>query len=387
MLYYINRFFTPFTSLIRHNRFLPSSSSSSSPHAAISTSSSAGIKRIGFIDNIDRFCRDCDEREYGGPSLIIVLVFVAVSTNFIFILPQMHSHTLRQVFGAVIIMLAAGVLIFLYLLRNVDPGTLPPYEGEVSDELKSKLAALVPSYIPLTRVVRHDDESAETQTYCRSCHIWRPPHAGHCHICRRCQLRFDHHCGIVGACIAKRTHGLFLSFLTLAGTAGCILTVSAVAVLIHLKPWTFAAYSSSELYISGFCALLYVYIALLIVFAFVHCQMIMRQTTTRELYGHRAQAAAASAVTSVPTPASCSSWSDDVSRVLSEVFHPDWVWKAPMTEDDRRRDLDRVRSAPERERIKSVEETRRQTETNDDDDDDTQIADELTRLATSTTSP
>ncbi|KAJ9505490.1 hypothetical protein QJQ45_024208, partial [Haematococcus lacustris] len=68
------------------------------------------------------------------------------------------------------------------------------------------------------------------EKYCRTCNVWRPARAHHCSACDRCMVsmkqlrnaagpaalirdRFDHHCGVVGNCIAKNNHGCFAAFL------------------------------------------------------------------------------------------------------------------------------------------------------------------------------
>eukprot|EP00300_Choanocystis_sp_HF-7_P023077 c2286_g1_i1.p1 GENE.c2286_g1_i1~~c2286_g1_i1.p1 ORF type:complete len:174 (+),score=22.96 c2286_g1_i1:418-939(+) len=40
--------------------------------------------------------------------------------------------------------------------------------------------------------------------------IWRPPRASHCSICDCCVRDFDHHCPVLGTCIASRNIKFFL---------------------------------------------------------------------------------------------------------------------------------------------------------------------------------
>lgn len=49
--------------------------------------------------------------------------------------------------------------------------------------------------------------------YCPTCNIIRPPRASHCRSCNNCVDRFDHHCGVIGACIGRRNFRKFVSFL------------------------------------------------------------------------------------------------------------------------------------------------------------------------------
>lgn len=50
--------------------------------------------------------------------------------------------------------------------------------------------------------------------YCATCNIIRPVRASHCSECDNCVERFDHHCGVIGACIGKRNFRSFFFFLS-----------------------------------------------------------------------------------------------------------------------------------------------------------------------------
>lgn len=70
--------------------------------------------------------------------------------------------------------------------------------------------------------------------FCPTCNIIRPVRASHCSQCNNCVERFDHHCGVIGACIGRRNFHLFFLFLISVAlqalwTAGWSI-VSAVAV-------------------------------------------------------------------------------------------------------------------------------------------------------------
>ncbi|KAH0790067.1 DHHC zinc finger domain containing protein [Histomonas meleagridis] len=49
---------------------------------------------------------------------------------------------------------------------------------------------------------------------CHKCGLPQPPNAEHCDICNSCHLRFDHHCGVIGNCVAdKNLKSFTLSFI------------------------------------------------------------------------------------------------------------------------------------------------------------------------------
>lgn len=53
---------------------------------------------------------------------------------------------------------------------------------------------------------------------CRHCMMPKPRGSAHCKTCEHCVLRYDHHCGVIGACIADRNLKSFiLTFLYMVG--------------------------------------------------------------------------------------------------------------------------------------------------------------------------
>eukprot|EP00658_Telonema_sp_P-2_P029161 TRINITY_DN22226_c0_g1_i6.p1 TRINITY_DN22226_c0_g1~~TRINITY_DN22226_c0_g1_i6.p1 ORF type:complete len:551 (-),score=59.21 TRINITY_DN22226_c0_g1_i6:397-2049(-) len=55
--------------------------------------------------------------------------------------------------------------------------------------------------------------------YCPTCNIIRPPRCSHCVTCNNCVDRFDHHCGLIGACIGRRNMRPFLLFVAVTTTS------------------------------------------------------------------------------------------------------------------------------------------------------------------------
>ncbi|KAH9527096.1 mitochondrial chaperone, variant 2 [Dermatophagoides farinae] len=72
-------------------------------------------------------------------------------------------------------------------------------------------------------------------TYCKHCHHYRPPGAHHCHICRHCILRMDHHCPWINNCVGQYNQKYFLQFTSYA-FIGCLYTVGSIIFSLILMP-------------------------------------------------------------------------------------------------------------------------------------------------------
>ncbi|ACO68618.1 predicted protein [Micromonas commoda] len=70
--------------------------------------------------------------------------------------------------------------------------------------------------------------------YCVTCDVWRPPRTSHCRLCGYCMERFDHHCPVLGTCIAARNMRWFAGFLLYAGLACSAYAAAAVARVSQL---------------------------------------------------------------------------------------------------------------------------------------------------------
>lgn len=99
--------------------------------------------------------------------------------------------------------------------------------------------------------------AAAPHKYCGTCHIWRPPRAHHCSTCDACMVRrqvpclprcrracgtdvhalaaqehWDHHCAVVGNCIAGANHRWFTAFLVSA-QVGCALMLGGAVTRLQ----------------------------------------------------------------------------------------------------------------------------------------------------------
>ncbi len=58
--------------------------------------------------------------------------------------------------------------------------------------------------------------------YCRECRLVLPPAAGHCEICGRCVLSWEHHCTWLGNCVGLRNRKFSLLFTVYSSLVGLI---------------------------------------------------------------------------------------------------------------------------------------------------------------------
>ena len=69
---------------------------------------------------------------------------------------------------------------------------------------------------------------------CVVCGVDRPVKgAHHCRICNVCTVGFDHHCGVLGTCIARRNHPYFIALLLSGGASMLLVVVCGLLTTFH----------------------------------------------------------------------------------------------------------------------------------------------------------
>ncbi|XP_023388763.1 probable palmitoyltransferase ZDHHC12 isoform X3 [Pteropus vampyrus] len=119
----------------------------------------------------------------------------------------LHDTALRQweeqgelLLPLTFLLLVLGSLLLYLAVSLMDPGYVN-IQPQPQEEVKEEQTAMVPPAIPLRR--------------CRYCMVLQPLRARHCHECRRCVRRYDHHCPWMENCVGERNHPLFVAYLAL----------------------------------------------------------------------------------------------------------------------------------------------------------------------------
>mmetsp|Transcript_7381 Transcript_7381/g.13901 ORF Transcript_7381/g.13901 Transcript_7381/m.13901 type:complete len:437 (-) Transcript_7381:205-1515(-) len=153
------------------------------------------------------------------------------------LLVKMPYHTGHASLAAVVVLHLAS-LAAMGMCTMTDPGVIPP--ARVQRQLRRRQteeeaqengggggegegsgdgAPSVPSLVSLAR-----------SSWCHTCQIDKPPGAHHCRICNSCVMEFDHHCGVVGVCIAGRNMRAFVWLLL---SSSCLSATCAALACAH----------------------------------------------------------------------------------------------------------------------------------------------------------
>ena len=132
----------------------------------------------------------------------------------------------------------AGIsIISLFVTVFTEPGIIPRGTGTRPSRNHGDV------FWQNTYLLTHDKiteigDSEMIRRWCETCKLLRPPRASHCQHCGNCVDGFDHHCGMIGACIGVRNLKFFCLFLW----ATSLLTIDVAGWSIYY----FAARDSFE---------------------------------------------------------------------------------------------------------------------------------------------
>lgn len=152
----------------------------------------------------------------GPNSICIAVVIVIVVVLFLSgVVPRGEIYSF-----VLVLLLAVATLTCLTLSVTVDPGILLP---------RSPL----PKQEPGVAMVNGNEVVLKV---CPTCNILRPPRSSHCQFCDYCVEEFDHHCGVLGSCVAKRTFRFFGGFFVFLALLVLYIGIRSLIALVMLKP-------------------------------------------------------------------------------------------------------------------------------------------------------
>ncbi|CUI15168.1 zinc finger protein, putative [Bodo saltans] len=109
-------------------------------------------------------------------------------------------------------------LLCLLCAVTVDPGVLVPIPPDPSRQ---------------AQIVEINGAQFECKI-CTTCNIVRPPRSSHCRQCDWCVDEYDHHCGVLGSCVAKRTFRFFSGFIAFSVVLAAYIFVRCVIFLVAM---------------------------------------------------------------------------------------------------------------------------------------------------------
>ncbi|XP_030928408.1 probable protein S-acyltransferase 6 [Quercus lobata] len=143
------------------------------------------------------------------PRGLVLTTFSIILSSWIFAVyvgGDLPSHS--RLIIAISMILTIIVLVNLIMLTVIEPGIIPR-----NDQLSIEDAGTSDGTKSRKIIVNGVDLKLK---YCRVCKIYRPPRSCHCAICDNCVEKYDHHCPLVGQCIALRNYRFFLAFVVSA---------------------------------------------------------------------------------------------------------------------------------------------------------------------------
>jgi palmitoyltransferase ZDHHC9/14/18 len=160
-----------------------------------------------------------------GRAFIVGSAVVVVSGMFLYSRLPAASDVASFVVTPV---LSFCVLCALFLAVAVNPGVVPP----AADQGSAPTAPSSFADSPAAPVFVTIKSAVIECRVCETCCVVRPPRSTHCSECNWCVEDFDHHCGVIGCCVAKRTFRYFLLFLCSITALELFIGVRVVVTLV-----------------------------------------------------------------------------------------------------------------------------------------------------------
>lgn len=109
----------------------------------------------------------------------------------------LFMSTSRKIKAVIALTLPYG---FLYLAASRDPGYITPS-----------------NHVHQMSVYPYDFTIFHPGNPCRTCHLLKPARSKHCHVCKRCIAKCDHHCVFINSCVGYNNQHWFLLLLLTTG--------------------------------------------------------------------------------------------------------------------------------------------------------------------------
>lgn len=141
--------------------------------------------------------------------------------------PNQHDQSILTFHSKILLFFVSLSLLCYYRTLLTRPGDASEWATERPDLLFPVSATPTGN--------ASDTEKGGLERYCVPCAAPKPPRVHHCSECRRCVLRFDHHCPWMGTCIGLRNAKFFLQFLAYTTAASAHATWITVRFLYRCR--------------------------------------------------------------------------------------------------------------------------------------------------------
>jgi hypothetical protein len=125
----------------------------------------------------------------------LVLAFFVAFPTVVFVTTVVPGTEWWSIVIACVLCLLSFVMLICAV--GLDPGIIPP--ASVTGR----------AFEPGQEVtITHNGQTVQVRV-CHTCLVPKPPGSSHCTFCDYCVEDYDHHCGVLGSCVAKRTFRFF----------------------------------------------------------------------------------------------------------------------------------------------------------------------------------
>uniref|UniRef100_A0A0N5BVQ5 Palmitoyltransferase n=1 Tax=Strongyloides papillosus TaxID=174720 RepID=A0A0N5BVQ5_STREA len=132
------------------------------------------------------------------------------------------DNLFKRIVFLIILHILTGLFMWSYLATVfTENGKIPeefylPYE--VNEDVKNAgsndiAKEIVRRYVKMHNLPIQNRLYDQAYRYCHQCSLVKPDRAHHCSICRKCILKFDHHCPWVNNCVMYSNYKYFILFL------------------------------------------------------------------------------------------------------------------------------------------------------------------------------